>query len=1165
MDKRLDVDSTILDQFRGLPDFPAFEALSHALWNDGAAAMIGAGFSRACKREKNSPTPPLWNDFKAEMAAALGYKQGREPDALRLAQEYRTLHGNNGLDKLINRMVADDQWEPGLLHEKLVQLPWRDILTTNWDTLLERTESTPDRIYSCVRTIQDIPHQRHPRIVKLHGSLPSHRPFIFTEDDYRTYPTQFAPFVNLAQQVMLEHDLCLIGFSGTDPNFLAWSGWVRDTLAISARKIRLVGVLKLSSASRALLEQRNVTPIDLEPLVSKIHPDEQHLTALRLFFSALEATKPPSPFTWNKGFPILENKSRTEIVKSWTEDRKRYPGWIVCPNGEIRGIINHCPAEQDSDTSAEASLRHAQESIWRDRIAGRWLLSQDMKNADQHFEDAAYTLSIAEKIELCASIAAEWRRYQRWDDWERWMARLETIGDEESALHHAYESAYRALLSWDDDEALKATNKLKSDEPIWMMRRAGLLALLFRYREAAELYQASLLLIRQKLLVAPKSAWLISLEAWASLSHKVSYPSLSDNSIFFPPPESEEAQTRYTNAKTDPWSAIQCIEKLTFDRIDRNHKERQQWKLSFKPGRYSPADPKFNFDNKCPFYSLLEIMERTGAPERIGNSTLFSSRLEAAFRAIGDYDENDLRTFFAQYRGGDIKVLDWIMPRMQVARLTDTAVELFISAIPQRIEWLRKLQINFELEKYFLFLLELLARIVIRAPSPQALATFEWATNIFSQSNLPPRWRSGCGTLLTNAIEAMQIEERQKAMELALYIKTPGETEVQRAANWPELFEEFSEEDVKKLTMNTRHSAQIDTLIELVENGSKHDRAGALRRLRILYKADKLTPIQSDSLESAIWTHCDPSRWPLDSELQPWVYQELPGKARANKLFLEKIVFETANGKIELNLLANVRNGLELLDPVPKELLISCVRSCLEWNPSPTTDTNSLARALSLSTEAATGREIGMCLAQSLLPRLSAADLPEAISEVLIQPEKLSHIPSLAATAFQIARLWPDQLSKACAQIRSAIASREPTRVYPTFTAIKQFIDNASSQSDIPPHIKELLLHACEQRTQPGLSPTLELLWLMAEKKLLNGEDLDRLIGALPVVLGEYRYDQKHLEVFAMAELPVIRKGVHRLIKLLADQNPDLRELQSALENDPLPEVRFLNDQNNSA
>lgn len=185
---------------------------------------------------------------------------------------------------MIRELVPDERWSPGPLHKRLLELPWQDVLTTNWDTLLERTTlETPDRVYSCVRTVQDIAHRAAPRIIKLHGSLPSHKRFIFTEDEFRTYPVNFAPFVNLAQQVMLEHELCLIGSSGIDPNFLAWSGWARDTLGASTRRIRRVGALNLTPPARALLQARNVTPIDLGPLVEDFHSSEKHERALEIF------------------------------------------------------------------------------------------------------------------------------------------------------------------------------------------------------------------------------------------------------------------------------------------------------------------------------------------------------------------------------------------------------------------------------------------------------------------------------------------------------------------------------------------------------------------------------------------------------------------------------------------------------------------------------------------------------------------------------------------------------------------------------------------------------------------------------------------------------------------------------------------------------------------
>lgn len=1136
--------------------------------------MVGAGFSRVCTREKNSPTPPLWSDFKTEMAAALGYGQSEAPDAMRLAQEYQTLHGDSGMDQLIYRLVVDEQWEPSSLHKQLLEFPWRDVLTTNWDTLLERTKpQTPDRIYSCVRTVQDIAHRTQPRIVKLHGSLPSYKPFIFTEDDYRTYPVQFAPFVNLAQQVMLEHDLCLIGFSGVDPNFLAWSGWVRDTLSVSARRIRLVGVLSLSPVSRALLERRNVTPIDLAPLVSHMHPDEQHEKALEFFFSALLASKPPSPFAWNINYDKFsqsaiakeeDRPTRAEVTKTWAKDRSTYPGWIIGPHRETRLLRYSSPVVQKSGESAEAHLRFALESIWRHRTAGIWLDTQDMQNADIHFESAGQSLSKAEKTRLCSSIASEWRRYKKWDQWERWTTRLAAIGNDDATQHQAYEAGQRALIKWDDDGVLKAATALNSDEPIWMMRRAGLLATLFRHREAAELYQAALLCIRQKLLSAPKSAWLISLEGWAAFFHGVSRSALSGDLVSFPEDESDETRMRYVAAKADPWDTISRLERLASDRIDRNRKEAEQWKLSFKSGRYGAVGTKrLSGDDECPFYSLLELIERTGAPDYIANFNVFSSRLETAYRAITNHDESDLLTFFARYRGSDKKILDWIMPRMQVALLSDAAVDHFISVTPRRIDRLADLKDRSGGENHSVFLLELLARVVVRTSSIRALEIFEWVANKLDYSGLWWGSYSAYSAVLEGAIEAMEANERQKAMDLALQMKTPGEAGVRPIdRGWPDPFNDFSDEDAWKFSVSPHSAVRVDTLIDLVNGDAELDRGSALRRLRRLCNANKLTSLQYEALESAIWIHCGESGWPCNTQMHPWVFLELPGKGRAYTLFLEKIVGGVASGQIEVELLMNLRVGLQKTDiTVPKEILVSCVESCLAWTPITTEERNPVSRALIGDDERdqATGHEIGNLLAQSLLPHLEAEVLPEDIAEQLKKPERFPHIPSLAATAFQLARLWPSYKSQAFAQIRSAIASRDPIRVYPAYIAIKQYIGNASAETDVPREVKELLLHACEQRTQPGLSSTLELLGDMIDKDQLNGDDLDRLSSALPPVLKEYRYDQKNLEVPSMAELPSVRKEIHRLSKLLLVRHAGLEELRLELDNDALPEVRFVN------
>jgi len=211
------------------PDQSHINRIREALWQmpeSRASVMIGSGFSRnARKAGPHSSEFPLWQDIASLLCSKL-YPPG-DDDRLRkamaeasgtsgflsLAQEYEAAFGRGSLHTLIQELVPDDDYVPDEIHARLLRLPWKDVFTTNWDTLLERTRYlVADRAYGIVRTQDELPFAQKPRIVKLHGSFPAHIPFIFTEEDYRTYPKKFAPYVNTVQQAMMEAVFCLIGF-----------------------------------------------------------------------------------------------------------------------------------------------------------------------------------------------------------------------------------------------------------------------------------------------------------------------------------------------------------------------------------------------------------------------------------------------------------------------------------------------------------------------------------------------------------------------------------------------------------------------------------------------------------------------------------------------------------------------------------------------------------------------------------------------------------------------------------------------------------------------------------------------------------------------------------------------------------------------------------------
>jgi hypothetical protein len=375
------------------PDQPQIELIRERLWSGRefgrASVMVGAGFSKNARGTLPTlPSFPSWGELANVMYEALyppdrsdasSWEEAKKlatsgTGAIGLSSEYEALFGRAALDDLISRSIPDERFEPGPLHSRLLSLPWSYVFTTNYDTLLERARTHPEvyeRKYELVLTPADLPMRAKPRIVKLHGSHPSYRPFIMTEEDFRTYPERFAPFVNTVQQSIMENALCLLGFSGEDPNFLSWIGWVRDNLGASAPPIYLCGLLGLSRSQRELLGRRNVVPIDLTPLFPTSEGHEaghRHARAIEWFLRNLDEGEPPQVDGWPEpgrkkmrrwsadlpGIPsgpgpALEagpaRPSRRpdlqeirELHGTWRSSRSSYPGWVILPERNRKSL-----------------------------------------------------------------------------------------------------------------------------------------------------------------------------------------------------------------------------------------------------------------------------------------------------------------------------------------------------------------------------------------------------------------------------------------------------------------------------------------------------------------------------------------------------------------------------------------------------------------------------------------------------------------------------------------------------------------------------------------------------------------------------------------------------------------------------------------------------------
>lgn len=277
------------------------------------AVMVGAGMSlNSNPLSGASARLPTWDELSRAMFEEIYplitkgtddqkrdlEEKYRRSNPLRIASEYEAAFKRGKLNSFLLESIPDENHEPSDIHKLLLSLPWKDVFTTNYDRLLEWTD-LPERPYQVVQSVKELAIAESPRIIKLHGSFPANEPFIITEDDYRTYPKCFAPFVNTVLQSLIENPLVLIGFSGDDPNFLEWIGWIRDELGEYHSLIYLVGLLSLTNVDRALLARRGVTPIDLSPVSDSITSDGNlHAATLEWFIRSLQTMEPPRPERW---------------------------------------------------------------------------------------------------------------------------------------------------------------------------------------------------------------------------------------------------------------------------------------------------------------------------------------------------------------------------------------------------------------------------------------------------------------------------------------------------------------------------------------------------------------------------------------------------------------------------------------------------------------------------------------------------------------------------------------------------------------------------------------------------------------------------------------------------------------------------------------------------
>ena len=664
----------------------AMHSLRDYLRRGCAVAMVGCGFSRnAIRRDSKVPPPAEWDDFTRIFASKLlgcetanseevgKYIKGKTP--LMVSHEYESVFGRSSMIDVVKGMIHDENLIPSAIHEKFLKLRWTDVYTNNYDTLLERTiENIPEVAYRVIVNAKQIVGTQQRRLVKLHGTWDGPiGDWIVTDEDYRQYPQRFAPFVNMVRQSCMESCFCLVGFSGTDPNFLSWIGWVRDNMGDAGYPIYLLTNRPMYQGEREWFVRRRIIPIDIFAFAGGKEND--YITAFKKTFDFLgelsESDVDPSSAGWK--FFAEQSDTKKDLLKNWVLSigryREAYSDWIVAPP-KIRERIQELSSIGAFEEALAVALEFPDAS---DRVLAfgnlNWYLSLGLEmmrdgvyranskflgliNKDLQEENKVLG---SEGLNNCVDLCKEMLRCSReYGDDEQFYKIFNIVNDfmscDKNKLYYERFLLFKRDLDIASmEQTISGWAKLKKDE-VWQIRFASSLATLGRIEEARRVLIVTLVDIRKKLPLgeSPIDKRYLSLEGIGLyILLLLSRASSADESDTF---NEEMIYSRLQYLSSQGCNPMDEINRFTlmfngrFEALRALNSER----------RFDYTTESWTFGNAIPKECVqsgvvTHYFEETGIPFDVGNGKTFSNEWWKAFA----------QRFLYQYSMG-ARGLDWI-------------------------------------------------------------------------------------------------------------------------------------------------------------------------------------------------------------------------------------------------------------------------------------------------------------------------------------------------------------------------------------------------------------------------------------------------------------------------------------------------------------------------
>lgn len=462
-------------------------------------------------------------------------------------------------------------------------------------------------------------------------------------------------------------------------------------------------------------------------------------------------------------------------------------------------------------------------------------------------------------------------------------------------------------------------------------------------------------------------------------------------------------------------------------------------------------------------------------------------------------------------------------------------------------------------------IIEVLSRLIVRAEPSVALEAFRLGCDIVSDPLKVHHWLyEPIGNLLKWSLISLPPAQRGRlVIDCLEFPLPPGGQPAQ--FRWPEpageLFSHKTPPD--RPSGEARWRACVARLLAAVA-GAGHTRTQAVHRLTYLAAYGCLEDREREEFGRLLWSFRDPKRsgLPLDVDLFPHVVAALPGTddidpegAARSYLFETAPAPGDAEGRLQcIAVAARSREPFASMLPRRKQAaeLLDGIAALIESLPADGDPISMQARKHLVALA-------GSALGHAILPQLEAADLTSARLAFVDLCAGLGSGGGALSGLHELARISPDLIPRASADLRRAIARGDLRDVEGAARSIWNWAEAARNGRcpPLPEPLKDAVIAALEVGVRHGLQPRLWCARHLLQANALSASQIEALLAVLADFREDLAYNQMPQEGPAAIGITIARAECVRLAGALVAAGYPAAGWTDDMEADPLPEVRF--------